>query len=164
MMSRRTTPPSTAGTSGTEFLDATVPPVLWAALGALLQRMFPSRPTSKGVRGLSVLLLVGSASLGLRAVRGFREHGTTVHPHRIRDVSFLVQDGAHSVSRNPMYTALLGALVSNALWRGRVAALIPVVAVWAALDKFQVGPEEAALADAFGAEFDRYRDAVPRWL
>ena len=58
----------------------------------------------------------------------------------------------------------VGGLVSVALWRGRFAALLPVVAVWAALNQFQIRAEEAALAEAFGQEYQRYRDSVPRWL
>lgn len=164
MISRRGTSLGNTKPSRVEFMHAKVPPVLWTAVGFLLQRMFPSRPTPAWVKALALLLLVASASLGLRAIRGFREQDTTVHPHHIHDVSSLVTDGAYSVSRNPMYTALLGGLVSIALWRGRAAALLPVVAVWAALDTFQVAPEEAALSESFGKDFERYRGTVPRWL
>lgn len=145
-------------------MDALVPPPVWAAGGALLQRLFPARRPPAWVRALSLLILVSSVALGIQAVRGFREHATTIHPHHIHDVTSLVTDGAHSVSRNPMYTALLGALVSMALWRGRAAALLPVAAVWFAMNRFQVAPEEAALTEAFGEEFERYCRAVPRWL
>lgn len=145
-------------------MDALVPPALWALGGALLQRLFPTRRPPALVRALALLILVASAALGIQAVRGFRAHATTVHPHHIHDVTSLVTDGAHSVSRNPMYTALVGGLVSIALWRGRAAALLPAVAVWGVLHRFQVAPEEAALAEAFGDEFERYKEAVPRWL
>lgn len=141
-----------------------IPPVVWALGGALLQRLIPVRRPPTWVRAVSLLLLVGSAAFGMWAVRGFHSSSTTVDPHRIHDVTALVTHGAHSVSRNPMYAALLGALVSMAIWRGRVAALLPVVAVWAAISRFQIAPEEAALSAAFGEEFDRYREAVPRWL
>lgn len=145
-------------------LEAKVPPVVWAMGGALLQRLFPARRPPRWIRALSLALLVASAAFGVWAVRDFSDHGTTVSPHDIHGVTTLVTDGAHSVSRNPMYVALLGGLVSIALWRGRFAALLPVLAVWATLHTFQVSPEEQALSEAFGAEFDRYRQAVPRWL
>lgn len=145
-------------------MDAAVPPVAWVMGGALLQRLWPARRPPRWVRTLSLMVVVASAALGIQAVRGFRAQTTTTHPHRLHDVSSLVTTSAHSVSRNPMYVALLGVLVSIALWRGRLAALLPVVAVWAALEQFQVRPEEAALSDAFGTEFERYRHAVPRWL
>ncbi len=145
-------------------MSARVPPVLWAVAGATVQHMFRSRPTPRWVRALSLLLLMTSASMGLWAIRGFREQDTTVHPHHIHDVSSLVIHGAHSVSRNPMYMALLGGLISIALRRGRGAALLPVVAVWVALNEFQVKPEELALSAAFSEEFDRYKESVPRWL
>ncbi len=145
-------------------LNAKVPPVVWTAGGFLLQRLLPSRRPPNWVRAASILVLAGSAALGTRAVRGFLDKGTTVDPHGITNVTSLVTDGALSVSRNPMYTALLGALVGTAMWRGRLVALLPVVAVWAALDRFQVQPEESALTAAFGKEYERYKDAVPRWL
>ncbi len=145
-------------------MDAAVPPMVWAMGGAALQRLFPSRKPPNWVRALSLIVMVASAALGVWAVRGFHDEATTTHPHHIHDVSSLVTVGAHAVSRNPMYTALLGGLVSIALWRGRLAALVPVVAVWAALNQFQILPEEAALSASFGKEFDRYRAAVPRWL
>ncbi len=111
-----------------------------------------------------MLVVVASAALGIQAVRGFRGQATTIHPHRIHGASSLVTTGANSVSRNPMYVALLGALVGIALWRGRLAAPLPVIGVWAALHRFQVRPEEAALSTAFGDDFDRYQRAVPGWL
>lgn len=145
-------------------MDAAVPPVAWAMGGALLQRLWPVRRPPRWVRALSLLLVVASAALGIQAVRGFRGQATTIHPHRIHGASSLVTTGAHSVSRNPMYVALLGVLVGIASWRGRLAALLPILGVWAALDRFQVRPEEAALSAAFGEDFDRYQRAVPRWL
>lgn len=145
-------------------LNNRIPPVVWALGGALLQRMFPARRPPTWVRAVALLALVSSAAFGVWAVRGFHSRSTTVDPHRIHDVTSLVTHGAHSVSRNPMYAALLGVLISLALWRGRFEALVPVVAVWAALSQFQIAPEEAALTEAFGAEFNRYRESVPRWL
>lgn len=150
--------------SDTSRMDAVVPPVAWVAGGALVQLLFPARRPPRWVRPLSLLVAVASASLGVWAVHGFRDGATTIHPHHIHDASSLVTTGANSVSRNPMYVALLGSLVAVALWRGRPASLLPVLGVWAALDRFQVRPEEAALSEAFGKDFDRYRRGVRRWL
>lgn len=145
-------------------IDAKVPPVVWTLAGLLAQRLFPARRPPRWVRALSLLVLVASAALGVWAVRGFRRAGTTVDPHHLTTVTALVTTGAHSVSRNPMYTALIGGLVSVAMWRGRLTALLPALGVWAALNTFQVPAEEGALTNTFGAEFERYRGTVPRWL
>lgn len=145
-------------------MDAKVPPAVWAFGGLLLQRLFPARRPPRWVRALALLLFISSAASGIWAVRGFHEHKTTVDPHHLDEVTTLVTVGAHSVSRNPMYTALVAGLVSVALWRGRLAALLPAVGVWAALNTFQVPPEETALIDAFGKDFEEYRSNVPRWL
>lgn len=145
-------------------LDAKVPPAIWTLAGLAMQRAFPARRPPHWVRAVAFLVLVASAALGIRAVHGFHRQGTTIDPHRLNNVTSLVTDGAHSISRNPMYTALIGGLISVAMWRGRFAALLPVLGVWAALDVFQVPAEEAALVDVFGTEFVEYRSSVPRWL
>lgn len=145
-------------------LNAKVPPVVWAAGGFLLQRLFPKRRPAPWMRLASLVVFTGSAGLGSRAVRGFLDSGTSLSPHDITEATSLVTDGAHAISRNPMYTSLLGGLVGVALWRGRMAALLPVAAVWAALDRYQVRSEEVALKARFGKKFTRYTKAVPRWL
>ena len=145
-------------------LDAQVPPVVWTAGGLLAQLSFSRRRTPRCVRALALALLVASAALGIWAVRGFQRHATTIDPHQLDHVRELVTDGANSISRNPMYTALVGGLVGVVLWCGCVAALVPAAAVWAALNTFQVPPEEAALAKTFAGDFDDYRRRVPRWL
>lgn len=145
-------------------LDARIPPPLWTLAGLVAQLTLSGRPTPRWVRAVSLATLLASAALGMWAFRGFRRHGTTIDPHHLDQVTALVTDGAHSISRNPMYTALVGGLVSVALWRGRAAALMPAVAVWAALNTFQVPPEEAVLAEHFAGDFEDYRRRVPRWL
>jgi protein-S-isoprenylcysteine O-methyltransferase Ste14 len=41
-------------------------------------------------------------------------------------------------------------------------AVLPVVVVY--LDRLQIAPEERALAERFGRDFDEYRRSVRRWL
>ena len=63
-----------------------------------------------------------------------------------------------------MYVGLAGLLVANAMRLGSWKALLPVAAFTLVIDRFQIAAEESALRDSFGADYDAYRVAVPRWL
>lgn len=76
----------------------------------------------------------------------------------------LVTTGANAVSRNPMYVGMAGLLVANALRRGSWTALLPVVAFTLVIDRVQIAAEEAALLAHFGADYEAYLAAVPRWI
>jgi protein-S-isoprenylcysteine O-methyltransferase Ste14 len=84
-----------------------------------------------------------------------------VHPER---ATHLVTDGPYALTRNPMYVSMAGALVAHAIWRRSLAALLPVAAFVAVIDRLQVTDEEVALREHFGAAYDDYRARVPRWL
>ena len=62
-----------------------------------------------------------------------------------------------------MYVGMAGVLAAHALWRGPAAAL-PLLAWVAVIDRLQIPPEEASMAELFGGQYAAYRDAVPRWL
>ena len=63
-----------------------------------------------------------------------------------------------------MYVGLTGLLVANAVRLGSWKALLPVAAFTFVLDRFQIAAEESALLANFGADYEAYRDTVPRWL
>jgi protein-S-isoprenylcysteine O-methyltransferase Ste14 len=98
------------------------------------------------------------------AASRFRRSETTVDPLRPDRASVLVTTGPNSISRNPMYVALAGLLVANAVWRGSWVALVPVVGFVGLIDLTQVRAEESALLEKFGAEYDAYRASTPRWI
>jgi protein-S-isoprenylcysteine O-methyltransferase Ste14 len=86
-----------------------------------------------------------------------------VHPFEPERASVLVTTGPYARTRNPMYVGLAGLLVAHAVVRASWTALVPV-GVFVVIDRRQIAPEEAALLRLFGAEFEAYRSAVPRWL
>ncbi|HKU46320.1 MAG TPA: isoprenylcysteine carboxylmethyltransferase family protein [Burkholderiales bacterium] len=102
--------------------------------------------------------------VGLAAVAGFRRAHTTVNPMTPQAASALVTGGIYRFTRNPMYLAMLILLggwcyvVAN----GAALAMLPLFVAY--LNRFQIQPEERALAARFGAEFERYRARVRRWL
>jgi protein-S-isoprenylcysteine O-methyltransferase Ste14 len=105
-----------------------------------------------------------SGTLAAAAAGQFRRRGTTLEPFDPALASVLVTTGANSVSRNPMYVGLAGLLVANALRLGSWKALLPVAAFTVVIDRLQIVAEESALLANFGAAYEAYCVAVPRWL
>ena len=48
--------------------------------------------------------------------------------------------------------------------RGTWQSVLPLAVFVTWIDRFQVAAEEEALAEKFGADYEAYRAAVPRWL
>lgn len=149
-----------------------VPPPLVGLAAALAQRALAQRaltsatPAPRGALQVAVAatLSVASVSLAGAAASHFRRIGTTVDPLHPEAASVLVTSGANALSRNPMYVGMAGLLVAHAVGRRSWAALVPVAVFVALIDRFQIRAEESALTETFGAEFEAYRAATPRWL
>jgi protein-S-isoprenylcysteine O-methyltransferase Ste14 len=143
-----------------------LPPPVLAVLAALAQRALtrgspPPRVARAAAAGATA---AASGALAASAARRFRQEGTTVDPLDPARASVLVTTGANAVSRNPMYVGLAGLLVANAVRRGSGTALLPVAAFGLVIDRLQIPAEERALLARFGADYEAYRAAVPRWL
>ena len=143
--------------------EGRVPPPALFAGAWLAQSVISSRrsgPLSKLVGAV-----IGGASIGLAAsaAADFARRGTSLDP-LVPDASELVTTGANSISRNPMYTGLVGMLVARAVSRRSMRALVPAAAVAVLLGTRQVPVEEKVLADRFGTEYETYRSSTPRWL
>jgi len=76
----------------------------------------------------------------------------------------LVVGGAFRYVRNPGYVAVVSLLVGQALVFGSTAVLLYAFAVALAFHGFVVLYEEPTLRRQFGAEYEAYCRAVPRWL
>ena len=63
-----------------------------------------------------------------------------------------------------MYLGFLVALIGMAVWLASPAALLVLPLFVLYLNRFQIVPEERALAARFGASFEEYRRRVRRWL
>ncbi|MNE93346.1 hypothetical protein D3C76_1077090 [compost metagenome] len=63
-----------------------------------------------------------------------------------------------------MYLGFATALVAWSLMLASPLTLLGVVAFVLYMNRFQIAPEERALATLFGEEFSRYRMQVRRWL
>src|SRR5919112_1271047 len=72
--------------------------------------------------------------------------------------------GVYRYVRNPMYVAVLTAIVGQSLLLGRLGLVLYAGVVWAAVAMFVRFYEEPTLARRFGADYEAYRRAVPAWL
>ncbi|MEL7833778.1 isoprenylcysteine carboxylmethyltransferase family protein [Fodinibius sp. Rm-B-1B1-1] len=116
------------------------------------------------------LYWAASISLALGGIFGvlglvqFYQHSTSIDPHKPDKVSSLVTNGIYSVSRNPMYVALLLVLAAYGFYLGNglTLALLPVFVGY--MNRFQIEPEEKVMQEKFGEEFLHYKRDVRRWL
>ena len=75
----------------------------------------------------------------------------------------LVRTGLFGRSRNPIFLGMRLTLAGLFLALPN-AGTLALLLLGEAMMQLQVRLEEAHLSAAFGAEYDAYRDAVPRWL
>ena len=109
------------------------------------------------------LALVG-VGLDLTGVAAFVRARTTVNPLRPARASTLVIAGAYRFTRNPMYLGMALLLAGWAVLLGSwVSVMAPVVFV-AFITRFQIVPEERAMAERFGLDYRAYCQRVRRWL
>jgi len=150
-------------------LELKIPPVaatvLFAALMWLLAAFTPGFPLTLHWRlaGFAVLAIIGGA-IGLASVRSFHRAQTTVNPLNPERSTSLVVGGVYRYSRNPMYLALLLVLLGWGLYLANGFALLAALAFVPYMNRFQIGPEERALQQAYGQAFTAYCGQVRRWL
>ena len=150
-------------------LELKIPPVavalitaagMWLAARAVqgFDVPFPGREVVSG------LVAVSGGIIALLGVVAFSRAGTTVNPMKPGSSSALVQSGIYSVTRNPMYLGLLLVLLSWAIYLAHVLTVLFLPAFVWYMNRYQIEPEERALASLFGSEFTAYAARVRRWL
>jgi protein-S-isoprenylcysteine O-methyltransferase Ste14 len=75
-----------------------------------------------------------------------------------------VVGGLYRYVRNPMYLAVLAAVVGQSLPLGQLGLLVYAAAAWAACFAFVRLYEEPALRSQFGEPYERYLREVPGWI
>lgn len=76
----------------------------------------------------------------------------------------LVTGGLYSLSRNPMYLAVVLVLFGWSMWFGSLPLLLYALGVACAFHVRVVFYEEPRLEEAFGGSWQLYRRRVPRWF
>ena len=112
---------------------------------------------------LGVPVLVAGFLMWLWTVRLFARIGKgTLAPWD--PTTQLVVEGPYAHVRNPMITAVLVALVGEALIFGLAAIAIWAAAFAAITHVFFLAYEEPAVERRFGDAYRRYKENVPRWV
>lgn len=150
-------------------LELKIPPVLVvalvaAAMWALARTTLTLDPAPWLRIGSAALLLVKGAWMAAAGVIEFRRASTTVNPMRPNDSSAIVDSGIYRHSRNPMYLGFLFVLLAWAVWLAAPWSLLGPVAFVAWMTRFQIVPEERALAERFGDDYRAYCRRVRRWV
>jgi protein-S-isoprenylcysteine O-methyltransferase Ste14 len=91
-------------------------------------------------------------------VEGFGTPAPVAAPER------LVVGGVYRYVRNPMYVAVLAAIVGQALLLGRLGLLLYAGGACLVVAAFVRWYEEPTLTRRFGADYEAYQRAVPAWL
>lgn len=150
-------------------LNCLIPPPIIFALAAAAM-WYAARITGRlamppSVRhlGIAVFLAI-SAVLGLSGIFFFRRAKTIINPHKPDLTSTLVTNGIYRFTRNPMYLGLVAALIA---WAFHLSSPLPLLGPFlfaAYIARFQILPEEYALAKKFGDHFQDYKRRVRRWI
>jgi protein-S-isoprenylcysteine O-methyltransferase Ste14 len=145
------------------------PPLLFVVpllLGIWLHTRQPWTILVTPARAMTVVGIAAVAAglaLDLIAVGAFRRRGTTVLP-ALRPTSAIVAAGPYRFTRNPMYVGMAIMYVGFSVVLNTAWPLVFLPFSVLAVDRYVIRREERYLAAKFGAEYDRYRQTVRRWL
>jgi protein-S-isoprenylcysteine O-methyltransferase Ste14 len=114
------------------------------------------------LRVVGAILLIAGLAVAAQAFVRFVVEGLGT-PAPVAAPERLVVGGLYRHVRNPMYVALLAAIVGEALLLGQVSLLVYGAVMGVITNLFVRFHEEPALHRRFGAEFETYRRAVPGW-
>jgi protein-S-isoprenylcysteine O-methyltransferase Ste14 len=110
-----------------------------------------------------VVLLVLAVVVLVRAFARFVVEGGGT-PAPVAPTERLVVGGDYRFVRNPMYLAVVNAVLGQAMIFGSLALLGYALAVWAIMAAFVRWYEEPLLLQRYGDEYQRYREAVRAWV
>lgn len=148
-----------------DWLEHRIPPPLVAIITAVLMWLVVRPIAPLGNRlWLALLVVLAGVAVCLAGVASFRRARTTVNPLKPESASSLVVAGIYRHTRNPMYLGFAIILLGWCVFLGSALAVIGVAAFVLFIGRFQIRPEERALRELFGAEFDAFCGRVRRWV
>jgi protein-S-isoprenylcysteine O-methyltransferase Ste14 len=113
---------------------------------------------------VALAVFAAGFAIAIAGIVSFRLAKTTVNPLKPETATSLVSSGIFGVTRNPMYLGLLLALAAWTLYLASPVALLGPVVFWLYITRFQILPEERAMAKLFGSSFTTYAAKVRRWI
>ena len=121
-----------------------------------------ANPVAPLVRAAGIVLTVAAAAVLIHAFARFVKEGLGT-PAPVAPTEFLVRGGLYRYIRNPMYVAVVTAVVGQAAIFGEPALLIYAAVLLVTFVAFVKAYEEPTLHEQFGAQYDAYRNSVPGW-
>ncbi len=151
------------------FLELKIPPpIVFVIFGSLMWALARLVHIADFSFPANIVISLAVAGLGgvfaVPAIASFLLAKTTIHPHRPHEARTLVVTGVNAITRNPMYLGLLLVLIAWAIYLSNLVSFVPLPFFVAYLNRFQIRPEERALAGKFGSEYEEYCMRVRRWL
>lgn len=142
-----------------------LPPSLFLLLCLLMVGAafaFPGRSPSTPLLALGAAGLAFGLALSVSGSRLFDKIGTNIVT--FEDPGTLVVSGPFRWSRNPMYLGFQIAITGVAVMLASPWALLGPAAFFVACHRVYIPFEEARLRARFGADYERYRGRVRRWI
>jgi len=160
----KTAPPPTEGDDHAGVL--VLPPYIFGAFliaALLLEALYGKNLFSWGAQlALGVLLISFGAGLLTWCVLLFQKAGTPLPPDK--PTRELVIKGPYTLSRNPIYIALISAFLGLSILLDLLWGFILVIPLIFILQKFVIEREENYLENKFGQSYLSYKNTVRRWL
>ena len=152
-----------------EKLELKIPPIIQVIVIGILMIVSSAYLPAIGVSiwartYLALVVFIVGMYFSLAGVFEFRRKRTTVDPRYPGNVSALVDSGIYQISRNPMYVGFALFLFSIVIFFCSPLLLLGVFAFVLFMNRFQISPEEAYLSNAFGEEYESYKQKVRRWV
>lgn len=147
---------------GTVVFLVLAPGVVAGVIPWLLTRWEVDKALWIPLRLAGGVILASSVGVLLHAFTRFVVEGIGT-PAPVAPTERLVIGGLYRYVRNPMYLAVVGAIVGQALLLGRVELMIYAGVIQLIFVAFVHWYEEPTLAEQFGDRYQAYRRAVPGW-
>jgi protein-S-isoprenylcysteine O-methyltransferase Ste14 len=104
---------------------------------------------------LGIVMILFSAYL-------FRQKNTTIKP--FEESSCLVREGLFNYSRNPIYLAMIIALIGVWIVLGSLTPVLIIPIFTVLIQEMFVKEEEKILEGKFGEKYQAYKASVRRWV
>jgi protein-S-isoprenylcysteine O-methyltransferase Ste14 len=115
------------------------------------------------LRIIGALLIAMGALVLLDSFARFALKGLGT-PAPVFPTRHLVISGLYRHVRNPMYVAVVVAIIGQGFLFGNIRLLEYAVVVWLAFHLFVMLYEEPMLRSSFGTEYESFCNGVPRWI
>jgi protein-S-isoprenylcysteine O-methyltransferase Ste14 len=112
---------------------------------------------------LGAVLVIAGLALLIDCFVRFAWQGVGT-PAPVAPTRHLVVTGAYRYVRNPMYVAVVAIILGQVLLFGSMPLLVYGALAWLATHIFVLAYEEPTLRQTYGAEYEAFTAAVPRWI